>query len=242
MKQEIQHSSQVISDYEILEPGQSDTWNPLHSEFELSYRLSLFYSLTQALNLSNIPVESLKVLDLGCGNGRSTRMYTDLGLMPEQLTGLDLRPGTIELAQKLNPAIHHMTYDGNSIPFADKSFNWISLTTVVSSIKSHDTRQHLADQIYQKLQPGGYLFYYDLVRANKFAGGERIFPEELFFEFKTVWHSHLQSYKFIPNLNLGNFVNEFRKCIKISSGFKQLIRPFLPVYTHEVLLVKKISG
>jgi SAM-dependent methyltransferase len=236
------HSEQILSDYETLEPGEFDTWNPLRSEYELAYRLSLFYSLTQALGLSDIPIESMKVLDLGCGNGRSTRMYIDLGLLPEQLTGLDLRPGAIELAKKLHPAISYATYDGDAIPFADRSFNWISLTTVVSSIKSQDTRRHLADQIYQKIESGGYLFYYDLWRANSFAGRDRILPIELFSAFNKVWHSPFRCFKFIPSSeNRKSLVKEFlagnqeQIYTKLRSRISQLIRP-----SHEVLLVQKI--
>jgi SAM-dependent methyltransferase len=98
-------ANQVRNAYDRLEPGEADTWNPLFSEFEIAYRLSLFYWLTQALLLSPLSLESLNVLDLGCGNGRSTRMYIDLGLRPEQLMGVDVRLGTIDLARKLNPAI-----------------------------------------------------------------------------------------------------------------------------------------
>jgi SAM-dependent methyltransferase len=234
---------QITSDYEILEPGESDTWNPLRNEFELAYRLSLFYALAQALACSHIPIQSMKVLDLGCGNGRSTRMYIDLGFRPEQLTGLDLRAGTIELAKKLNPAINHATYTGDEIPLTDQSFNWIGITTVISSIKNHDSRRQLAKQIYQKLQPGGYLFYYDLWRANPLAGGDKISPLELFSDFKKVWHTPFRSYQFIPN-------SEKRKSLvkvvmgrnqqliydKLRSRISQFIRP-----SHEVLLVQKIS-
>lgn len=233
---------QIVSDYERLEPGEADTWNPLKDELQLAYRLSLFYSITQALALSHIPIESMKVLDLGCGNGRSTRMYIDLGLRPEQLTGLDLRLGTIELAKKLHPTINHLTYDGDTIPFADHSFNWISIMTVVSSIKNPDSRRHLANQIYQKLEPGGYLFYYDLWRANPFAGGDKISPENLFSDFKEVWHIPIKSYQFIPNNEKRtSLIKELLEgtqkelYIKLRNRVSQLIRP-----SHEVLLVQKI--
>jgi SAM-dependent methyltransferase len=235
-------SKQILADYEHLEPGEADTWNPLRSELELAYRLSLFYSLTQALALSHMPIDSMKVLDLGCGNGRSTRMYIDIGLRPEQLTGLDLRPGTIELAKKLHPNINHDTYDGDKMPFPDHSFNWVSITTVMSSIKSHDDRRYLANQIYQQLEPGGYLFYYDLWRANPFAGGDKISPKVLFSDFKEVWHTPFRSYQFIPSsenykilmkeLSSGNKEQFYRK---IRNRISQLRRP-----SHEVLLVQKI--
>ena len=71
---------QILTDYETLEPGQSDSWNPVGSKFQLGYRLSLFYALARALQQVEPPLADLRVLDLGCGNGRSTRMYLDMGL------------------------------------------------------------------------------------------------------------------------------------------------------------------
>ena len=233
--------TQILSDYEVLEPDQSDTWNPLKSEFELTYRLSLFYSLTQALALSGIPIQDLRVLDLGCGNGRSTRMYIDLGLFPEQLTGVDLRQGTIERAQKLNPTIRYASYSGDSLPFSDEKFNWISLTTVISSIKGQASRQHLVEQIYQALPSGGYLFYFDLRRANQFAGNDRIDPLNLFSMYKPVWYFPVKRFDFIPNSEWIRKLTESvlardtdRVISKLRLKASQLLR-----YSHEALLVQK---
>jgi len=186
---------QILADYSRLEPGQSDSWNPLSSKYQLGYRLNLFYALTRALQHVDRPLQDLNVLDLGCGNGRSTRMYLDMGLRPQQLRGLDLRPGAIELASKLNPAIRWEVHDGGTLP---SGHNWLSASTVFSSVTGRESRQAIAARIRESLPPGGYLFYYDLRRANPFAGGDLIDPRLLFADFSVVWSERLGRFTGVP--------------------------------------------
>ena len=235
-------ANQVRNAYDRLEPGEADTWNPLFSEFEIAYRLSLFYWLTQALLLSPLSLESLNVLDLGCGNGRSTRMYVDLGLRPEQLMGVDVRVGTIDLARKLNPAIRFETFEGDPTVFANQGFNWLSIAGVLSSIESMETRQQLAQQIYQTLPPGGFLFYFDLYQSLNLVGGERVRPLEVFSNFKKVWSSPVRSYQFVPSGFKGRDFVEARQKGVIKQEYRlsvlnRLKRTILP--THEVVLFQR---
>lgn len=186
---------QILADYSSLEPDQADSWNPVESKFELGYRLNLFFALTRALQRVDGQLEQLRVLDLGCGNGRSARMYLDLGLRPEQVCGLDLRPGAIALARRLNPAIRFDPYDGGELP---TGHNWLSTTTVLSSVAGRECRQAIVDSIAASLQVGGYVFYYDMRRANPFAGGDVIDPERLFRDFSLVWRQPLGRFSGIP--------------------------------------------
>lgn len=241
MTQEPDIHAQIVGDYESLEPGETDRWSPVGNFFELSYRLSLFYALTIAIERSGLPPRSLKVLDIGCGNGRSTRVYVDLSARPEQVTGIDFRKGAITLAQALQPAINFVHYEQAALPFPDQSFNWIAITTVVSSIKEQTARQGLFDEIYRKLVPGGFLFYFDLVRANPFAGRDRIYPLRYTQQFETIWHAPLRSYHFIPAshrrsrwLHLLRTQTRQRLKIELRSSISQIIRP-----SHEALLVRK---
>ncbi len=238
-----QVAQQVLSDYDILEPGEADTWNPVKSEYEISYRLSLLYCTAKALSLSGISLESVKLLDLGCGNGRSTRMYLDLGLRPEQLTGLDLRPGTINLAQKLNPAITFLSYNGESLPFENQQFSWISMAGVISQIQAIDSRKALVAEIYRKLQPGGFVYNFDKFRASGLVGGGRVNPLQYFpaTQFKKIWYAPIKSYEFMPfgeklvNLFGQEFSpenREFKK--KLFTRISQIFRP-----SHSVMLLQK---
>ena len=186
---------QVLADYGALEPGKADSWNPVDSKFQLGYRLNLFFALARALQHIDDRLEDLRVLDLGCGNGRSTRMYLDMGLRPEQVRGLDLRPGAIALARELNPAIRFDVYDGGELP---TGHNWLSTTTVFSSVAGRESRQAIVERIAAGLPAGGHVFYYDMRRANGFAGGDVIHPERLFRDFRLVWRQGLGRFSGVP--------------------------------------------
>jgi hypothetical protein len=122
-------------------------------------------------------------------------MYLDMGLRPEQIRGLDLRPGAIALACELNPAIRFDLYDGGELP---TGHNWLSTTTVFSSVAGRGSRQAIVERIAASLPPGGHVFYYDMRRANGFAGGEVIDPEQLFRNFRLVWRQGLGRFSGVP--------------------------------------------
>jgi SAM-dependent methyltransferase len=186
---------QVLADYAELEPEGADSWNPVTSKFQLGYRLNLYYALARGLHRCQAPLETLKVLDLGCGNGRSTRTYLAMGLDAGQLTGMDVRPGALARARQLNPAIEWLQHGGGALP---AGYNWISATAVFSSIAGGEARRQAADQIAEALPAGGHLFYYDTRLANDFAGGDPIEPLGLFDGLIPIWRTRLGRFSALP--------------------------------------------
>ncbi len=202
---------QVLDDYEALEPGSSDTWNPLLREAELEHRIELLRRLAgamrHALGVSagqgdpqeqQAALESLRVLDVGCGNGRSTRMYLELGLRPEQLCGVDLRAGALDRARQLHPNIRFFmagsaegadSSSGLSWELPPVAVNWMSACTVFSSVRGDDARQALCARMKLALAAGGHLFFWDRLHALDFAGGDPLRAEALFPEWEPVWDS-----------------------------------------------------
>lgn len=61
---------------------------------------------------------SLPVLDLGCGPGHVTRYLHDLGV---QIVGVDLSPGMLREARRLNPDIEFREGDMRSLDWPDGS-------------------------------------------------------------------------------------------------------------------------
>lgn len=186
---------QVLANYGELEPNETDSWPPVGSKYQLGYRLNLYYCFVKAMGRIESSMPELRVVDLGCGTGRSARMYLDVGLLPEQVTGLDFRPGAIARARKFNPALAWDVYDGGALP---TGFNLVAIATVFSSVATRECRNAIVARIRDGLPPGGYVFYYDLRNANDFAGGDQIDPEALFSGFEILWKKRLGRFATMP--------------------------------------------
>lgn len=220
----------MLSDYRTLEPGQTDTWNPLFDDNELFQRLAIFRELTRALRQIKTDFPKLKILDIGCGNGRSSRMYLDLGFMPEQITGLDIREGAVAHARKLHPGINTVLYDGTQIPLPDNYFDLVSICLVMSSIRSHKDRHLLSEQICRVIAPAGHLFYWDMEYANNFAGADLLVPEKLFPQLVQVSSSKVSLYGSFDDVIMPG---------RAKPILKFLLRRYLKTPTHYAVLFNK---
>jgi SAM-dependent methyltransferase len=229
----------VLDQYEQLEPGQSDSWNPLRSDIQLEYRLSLFFALTRAMRSINVDIGGLSVLDFGCGNGRSSRMYLDLGISPQQITGVDIRPAALGLAHHLHPTITYRVFEDQPNPLNEQYFDWVSMCTVISSVL-REGRKPLIEMACRSLRPGGYLFYFDLWRANDFAGSDRIDVRALLRELDVIWWTPLRSQQCFPSVRPINGqhrgASPVRSLIQHARKLRRMLKPL-----YEVVLAQKLQ-
>jgi SAM-dependent methyltransferase len=170
----------LIDEYSSREPDGSDTWNPLRNEKELWHRVRLFIALGWALEQIETPITQLKVLDVGCGVGRSTRALLEFGVRPENVVGIDLRPAALIHAKQVNPALTFHTVNGVDRWPAPQSFHLCMQCTVFSSIDGYERRLVVAQMMERMTIPGGYIFWWDRIKANTFAGKDELNPFTLF--------------------------------------------------------------
>lgn len=183
---------QILADYATLEADGQDAWNPILIDMQLGYRLALLYGLSRALKASGADLDRLDVVDLGCGNGRSTRAYLEFGIRPNQLCGLDFRAGAIDMARQMHPTIRYDVQMDGRLPFADGTVGWLSLCMVVSSIQDPADRRSLADEVRRVLRPGGHLFYIDHPYASETVGLTLLDPDRIFTSLKLRWQKQLR--------------------------------------------------
>jgi SAM-dependent methyltransferase len=169
-----------MHDYASLEPGQGDAWNPVAAEPEVVHRVALFRAVVSALRASGRPMEALRVLDVGCGTGRSSRMYVDLGIDPGNIHGIDVRPNAVEAARRLHPGIQFSVPPPSDSLCTGSRSNWVHVSTVFSSVPTAHYRKTLAKRILDTLPAGGLVFYFDRLKANEFAGGDALSAATLF--------------------------------------------------------------
>jgi SAM-dependent methyltransferase len=107
------------------------------------------------------PLDELKILDVGCGNGGTLRDFVTFGASPENLAGVDLLEDRIESARRLSPRFDLRVANAAALPFADRSFDLALTFTMFSSIRDHELRQAVADEIVRVVRPGGAVLWYD---------------------------------------------------------------------------------
>jgi len=99
----------------------------------------------------------LKVLDVGCGVGKTDGfLFPGLG----ELAGVDISPVSIEQARRENPQVHYESYDGKSLPFADGTFDAAFLICVLHHVVPA-AREALLREVRRILRPGGVLLIFE---------------------------------------------------------------------------------
>lgn len=95
-----------------------------------------------------------QVLEIGCGPGHVARYLSERGV---QITGLDLSPGMVEQARRLNPAIDFVQGDMRSLPAADGALAGIVAFYSIIHIPRAEVTAVLRE-LRRALRPGGLLF------------------------------------------------------------------------------------
>ena len=190
MREQIQHLRAV---YDTREPAGTDTWNPVFNEIELWHRVRLLLEATYAFKMLQKNLKTLTVLDVGAGVGRSSRLLVELGVMPHNIVSIDLRADALIHAKKLNPAINTRALHGLE-DWPKEKFDLCIQCTAFSSIPGEQLRQNTAKLMQQSLVPNGYIFWWDCLSGNDFAGGGQLVPEKLFGTNKALYRREVSLY------------------------------------------------
>jgi SAM-dependent methyltransferase len=102
----------------------------------------------------------LALLDAGCGTGGFLRFACDLGVFG-RLCGVDVSAEAIELARRELPDAELSVGPLTAVPFADVSFDLVTLNDVLQHIEEGDVEASLRE-LRRVLKPEGAL----LVRTN----------------------------------------------------------------------------
>jgi len=153
-------------------------------------------------------VAGLKVIDVGCGEGRFSRMLAHLGA---DVTGIDLTPALVAEAKKLHPEGDYIASGAESLPFNDNEFDMaVSYVVLVDIV---DYRTAIAEMA-RVIVPGGLIV---AANVNSFisqcetswfrdSDGRKLhFPVDRYFEERPLrlqwsgmsvinWHRPLQAY------------------------------------------------
>lgn len=104
------------------------------------------------------PGTNLKILDLGCGDGRSVAIWSLFGVP----FGLELSPEAVREANKCYPEFKIIEGDATNTPFEDNSFDVVINQEVIEHIENQES---LLQECHRILKNGGHLI---LTTPNKY--------------------------------------------------------------------------
>lgn len=97
--------------------------------------------------------ELSSVLDAGCGTGRMTGLLAAQGAL---VSGVDLSPGMIEIAQRKHPDLTFDVADLSDLPSEDGEFGGVFAWYSIIHTAPNDLSRVLAE-FFRVLAPGGFL-------------------------------------------------------------------------------------
>lgn len=131
-----------------------------------SYLAQQYRVLGKLLGGVTESLEDWRVLDVGCGNGHWLNALLQYDAKPENLIGVDISSTRFAIGQAKNPLIKLLQYDGHALPFGDCTFDLITQFACFSNIPTRELRQRVADEMVRVLNPGGYIFWWDLLKTT----------------------------------------------------------------------------
>ena len=102
----------------------------------------------------------MHLLDVATGTGLAAQAALDLGLSPSHIVGLDPSAGMLHENQKLR-AIPLIQARGESLPFADGSFDFISMGYALRHVEDLSL---LFREFHRVLKPGGRVLILEITR------------------------------------------------------------------------------
>jgi ubiquinone/menaquinone biosynthesis C-methylase UbiE len=155
-------------------------WAPFADD-EVNHRNQQYWCLANLLrSVGRSSLAGLRILDVGCGEGRLLRACIDMGASPESLSGVDVRSNAIDEARRLSPQLDFSVGNGIDLDFSDGQFDLVMQFVAFSSVFQDKLRRHLASEMARVLKQGGYIFWWDLLKTVRKDAPETLQPRELF--------------------------------------------------------------
>lgn len=115
--------------------------------------------------LQNYHLRGATILEIGAGQGDNVQMLLDNGFEPERIFLNELLPE--RAAQAKIKHSHIFLYEGDALKINfNRTFDCVFQSTVFTSILDNSDRLKLANKMWELLNPGGIILWYDFIYNN----------------------------------------------------------------------------
>ncbi len=148
-----------------------------------------------------------RVLDIGCGRGALLDLFHQQGVPAEGLFGVDLLPDRIDKARERFPGFTFIDGNAENLEFPDRSFDFVTVFTVFSSILDGRMARNVARSIKRILAPDGAVVWYDMRYPNPWNSNVKMMTKSQIRELFPSFELQLQPLTLVPPVarHLGRF-------------------------------------
>lgn len=140
-------------------------------------------TLAEAIRRCGRSVSELRLLDIGCGDGKYFNYLCGIGCTPSNIHGVEVSRKRVERCQALGWTNAAYLAPGQPLPYADGSFDVVNLMEVIEHVPADQAPALVAD-ITRVLTPDGMLListpnypikrFYDIYSAFRFGKWARL--------------------------------------------------------------------
>jgi SAM-dependent methyltransferase len=178
-----------------------------------------------------------RVLDIGCGTGRFASRIIQAG---GDYTGIDTSEGMVEMARAANPGISFLRTPGDTLPFADGSFDLCFTCGVLQYALHSNGADRLLREVRRVLVRGGRFILLEQASESKNASDTVAHPTN-----ESDYRSALSRYFFVRSLDvvrLGRLSDSSAWCIRMASALPRFFFAALPrLAQHEIARARRLK-
>ena len=142
-------------------------WHPRHPVW-VAYRHQIERTLLGAIERAGLPIEDVDLLEVGCGTGRHLRFFIEIGAAPDRIHGVDLLTASLRQAKRRTPSLVLLPSNAarQALCPTGVTGSVTQFALLFSSILDHRVREIAASEMRRVLEPGGWVLYYDVMKAR----------------------------------------------------------------------------
>eukprot|EP00906_Rhabdomonas_costata_P030618 RCo043256 len=139
-----------------LERQQKQFWDAYEGPVSIPLALDTFSRAVPAM-------PDVKVLDYGCGFGRTLQQLRSMGYPEKGLHGIDLSEAMVLKARRTLPRADLRVKKGRRLPYESGTFDAVVLVGVLRCCASNVEQVRLVEELRRVLRPTGVLYVVDFL-------------------------------------------------------------------------------